>query len=140
MKRDIRLERFYPHPRERVWCAITEKGLIRQWMQMDNAFEPVVGHRFELRDISGNWDGTLSCEVLLVDPPEQLGYSFQGGFMRHETVVTITLTEQNNGTLLRLEHTGFTGLTDVAISGIIGLGWRRMFKELQLVVEQINDN
>ena len=139
MKRDIRLQRFYPHPPRLVWRAITDTTLMKQWMQMDNNFQPEVGHRFELRDISGNWDGTLYCEVLQVDPPHQLAYRFQGGAMKHETTVTITLRPENNGTRLELAHTGFTGLTDIAISGIIGLGWRRMFRLLsQTLTEQAN--
>lgn len=135
MKRDIRMERFYPHPRERVWRAITDKSLMKRWMQMDNDFEPLVGHHFELRDISGNWDGTLYCEVILIDPPHQLAYLFKGGAMKHNTTVTITLVEETNGTRLKLDHTGFTGLTDMAISAIIGLGWRRMLRLLSQTLD-----
>ncbi len=130
MKRDIRMERFYPYPRHLVWRAITDKSLMERWMQMENNFEAIVGHQFELKDISGNWDGVLSCKVILVDPPEQLAYSFKGGSMRHETTVTITLSEEQNGTRLKLDHTGFTGFVDIIFSGIFGYGWRRMFKLL----------
>lgn len=130
MKRDIRLQRFYPHPPKLVWQTITEANLIQQWMQMDNDFKPEVGHKFALKDVSGNWDGTLYCEVIRVEPPHQLAYRFQGGAMKHETIVTITLESEQNGTRLKLAHTGFTGLIDMAISGIIGLGWRRMFRLL----------
>jgi len=126
MKRNIRLQRFYPHPQELVWKAITTSSLMKRWMQMENDFKPEVGHTFELRDISGNWDGTLYCEVILVDPPAQLAYEFKGGMMKNTTVVTITLISEDNGTRLKLDHTGWTGLTDIAISAIIGLGWRRM--------------
>ncbi len=135
MKRDIRLNRFYPHPPELVWRAITTASLVKQWMQMDNDFKPEVGHKFELKDISGNWDGTLYCEVILVDPPSQLAYNFKGGVMRNETLVTITLLPENNGTRLKLDHTGFTGLADIAISAIIGLGWRRMFGLLSTLLD-----
>lgn len=137
MKRDILLQRFYPHPPKLVWRAITEAGLITCWMQMDNEFKPEVGHRFELRDISGNWDGVLYCEVLLVDPPSQLVYQFKGGVMKHATTVTFTLIPEANGTRLKLDHTGFTGLTDIAISGIIGLGWRRMLRHLSKTLTDI---
>ena len=136
MKRDIRLQRFYPHPQELVWRAITDAQLMKQWMQMDNDFKPEVGHKFELHDISGNWDGTLHCEVVLVDPPDQLAYRFQGGSMKHDTIVTITLIPEANGTRLKLDHTGFTGLTDIAISAIIGLGWRRMFRLLSQTLSE----
>lgn len=134
MKRDIRLQRFYPHPPELVWYAITNPNMIKHWMRMDNDFMPEVGHKFELRDISGNWGGVLYCEVILVDPPSQLVYRFKGGVMRNETIVTITLQPEDDGTRLKLDHTGFTGLTDIALSGIIGLGWRHMLRLLSRIL------
>jgi len=135
MKRNIQLKRFYPHPPALVWKAITTASLMKRWMQMDNNFKPEVGHEFELHDISGNWDGTLYCKVILVDEPSQLAYEFKGGVMKNKTVVTITLIPENNGTHLKLEHTGWTGLIDIALSAIIGLGWRRMFGLLSTLLQ-----
>lgn len=133
MQRDIHLERHYPHSPERVWRALTDPRRIQQWMQMETDFQPQVGARFELRDISGNWDGTLSCEVTHCEPPIRLAYTFIGGQLRRETLVTFTLVPQDGGTRLVLEHTGFTGFPDLVFSGIIGLGWRRMLRDLSLV-------
>ncbi len=134
MQRDIHLERHYPHPPERVWRAITDPALIKRWMQMDNDFKAEVGHRFELHDVSGNWDGVLMCEVITVEAPQRLSYSFIGGVMNSETIVTITLEATADGTRLQLAHTGFSGLKDIGISFIIGMGWRRMFKNIQDVL------
>ena len=134
MQRNIHLERQYPHPPERVWRAITDPTLIKRWMQMDNDFKAEVGHRFELRDISGNWDGILACEVIAVEAPQRLAYNFIGGVMKHTTVVTITLEATANGTKLNLDHTGFSGLQDIGLSFIVGLGWRRMLKDIQAVL------
>ena len=131
MQRDIRLERHYPHPPERVWRAITDPALIKRWMQMDNDFKAEVGHRFELHDVSGNWDGVLVCEVVAVEAPRHLSYSFIGGVMNNETLVTITLEAAGNGTRLQLDHTGFSGLKDIGISFIIVMGWRRMLHNIQ---------
>ncbi|MEO0563308.1 MAG: SRPBCC domain-containing protein [Chloroflexota bacterium] len=130
MKRDIHLHRDYPHSINVVWRAITDPLIIKQWMKMETNFRPEVGHEFHLRDVSGNWDGTLYGKVLEVEAPQRLSYSFKGGMMRNSTTVMISLAETSNGTRLTLRHTGFTGLTDIAISGIIGLGWRRMMKDL----------
>ena len=134
MQRNIHLERFYPHPPERVWRAITNPALIKRWMEMDNDFKAEVGHCFELHDISGNWDGVLVCEVLQVEAPQLLSYSFIGGVMNHETRVTITLEASQSGTRLRLDHTGFRGLKDIGISFIIGMGWRRMLMNMEMVI------
>ena len=130
MQRHIHLERHYNHPPERVWRAITDPEIIKRWMQMDNDFKAEVGHRFALHDVSGNWDGVLMCEVTHVDPPHELSYDFIGGVMKHKTQVTITLHATETGTKLQLAHTGFTGLQDIGISFIIGMGWRRMLKTL----------
>jgi len=130
LKRELKYERFLSHSPERVWRALTESDLMGRWM-METDFEPVMGHRFTFRtDPAPTFDGVLYGEVLLVDPPHQIAYSFKGGIMQYETRVTWTLIEQDGGTLLRLEHTGWAGLKDVIISHIIGTGWQRMLKAL----------
>jgi len=137
MKRDLVYERFLDHPPERVWRALTESDLMGRWM-MDTDFQPVVGHRFEFHTDPGpTFDGVLYGEVLEVDPPRRIVYSFIGGIMRYRTTVTWTLTPQAGGTLLKLEHTGFTGLKDVIISHIIGFGWNRMLNDLPDVLAQL---
>lgn len=130
MKRNIHMERTYPHPPERVWQVITSAAHMKQWMRMESDFMAEVGHQFALRDVSGNWDGTLYCTILTVNPPHELSYTLKGGAMKHDTVVTFSLLAEGNGTRLTLTHTGFTGLTDVALSGLVGLGWRRMLSQL----------
>jgi uncharacterized protein YndB with AHSA1/START domain len=137
MKRDLLFERFLNHPPERVWRALTESELMGRWM-METDFQPVVGHRFQLRTEPGpTFDGVLYGEVVTVDPPRLLAYTFIGGIMKYETTVIWTLTPQAGGTLLKLEHTGFTGLKDVIISHIIGFGWSRMLKDLPAVLAQL---
>lgn len=137
MKRDLVFERLLEHPPERVWRALTESELMGRWM-MATDFQPVVGHRFQLRTEPGpTFDGVLYGEVTQVDPPRLIAYTFIGGIMQYETTVTWTLTPQAGGTLLRLEHTGFTGLKDVIISHIIGFGWSRMLKDLPAVLDQL---
>src|SRR5216683_2017526 len=44
----IVIERVMPHPPERIWRALTQGPLIEEWL-MKNDFQPVVGHRFNLR-------------------------------------------------------------------------------------------
>ncbi|MEZ4670455.1 MAG: SRPBCC domain-containing protein [Anaerolineae bacterium] len=131
MKRDLRFERFYKHPPERVWRALTEPEAIAKWY-METDFKAEVGHRFYLQTDPGpGFDGKLYGEVLEVDAPRRLVYSFKGGFMRHDTRVTWTLTDQAGGTLLVLEHTGFTGLVDAGVvSFIIGYGWAKFLKNM----------
>jgi uncharacterized protein YndB with AHSA1/START domain len=43
--RSLVIEKELPHPLEKVWRALTQGSLIKEWL-MDNDFQPVVGHRF----------------------------------------------------------------------------------------------
>ncbi|SCM77625.1 hypothetical protein KL86PLE_41430 [uncultured Pleomorphomonas sp.] len=60
---------------------------------MDNDFVPAVGHRFNLR---GEWGGMLDCEVLAVEPPGTLSYTWNHAHsdpaFNLTSVVTFTLT------------------------------------------------
>lgn len=137
MIRNIKLERFYHHPPERLWRALTEPEWMGRWM-MDSDFKPEVGHEFAFRTNPAplmGFDGLLYGTVLEVDPPKRLVYSFKGGAMKHDTTVIWTLTERDGGTWLRLEHLGFTGLGDVFVSGIIEFGWRGMLRKLTPVLD-----
>lgn len=70
--RSVVIERHLAHPPERVWRALTQPHLIAEWL-MQNDFAPALGHRFNL---TGEWGGTLDCEVLAIDPPRTLAYSW----------------------------------------------------------------
>jgi uncharacterized protein YndB with AHSA1/START domain len=113
----------YPHPVERVWRAITDPESIAAWL-MRNDFAPVVGHRFQFHtEPRPGFDGTVNCEVLEVDPPRRLVYSWGGGPLR--TRVTWTLTAEGPGaTRLRLEHDGFVGVKGYFIRSMLSRGWK----------------
>ena len=137
MQRELRYERFLPHPPERVWRALTDSRLMGRWL-METDFEPVVGHRFQFRtDPAPTFDGVLYGEVISVDPPRLIAYTFKGGIMNYQTMVTWTLLPESEGTRLILEHTGWTGLRDVMISHIIGSGWSRMLNALPDVLDEL---
>jgi len=46
--RSLVIEKELPHPPEKVWRALTQGPVIKQWL-MDNDLQPVVGHRFDFR-------------------------------------------------------------------------------------------
>jgi uncharacterized protein YndB with AHSA1/START domain len=90
---------------------------------MPNDFEPVVGHRFEMRTKPApGFDGIVRCEVTVVEPPQRLAYTWRGGGI--ETLVTFTLEPVAGGTRLTLVHSGFTGVKGWLISRLLGSGWR----------------
>ena len=134
MKRDIRIERFYPSPPESVFHALSDSATLAQWL-MPNDFQPRLGHKFQFRSKpQGNWNGVTDCEVIACDPPRKLAYTWSGqskdgkGKALGDTVVTWSLTPENGGTRLVLEHTGFTGWGEVALSVMMGMGWKKKLK------------
>jgi len=123
MKRDIKLEAFYPWPVETVWRALTDSEVLAEWL-MPNDFQGRVGHKFQFRTKPGpGFDGIVDCEVIELVEPERLAFTWKGGGLN--TVVTFTLTPDANGTRLELEHTGFEGVRAVLVSFILGRGWRK---------------
>lgn len=127
MQRDLRFEVVYPHPVEKVWRALTDPKAIAQWL-MENDFEPRLGHKFQFRSKpQPGWDGTSHCEVIELDPPRRLAYTWRGGPI--DTVLRITLEPVAEGTRLVLEHTGFRGFKAVLVSLIMGSGWKRIVNQ-----------
>lgn len=121
---ELLFEVTYPHTPERVWRALTDPKALAAWL-MPNDFAPVMGHHFTFRAPPQPWfDGVVRCEVLVVEPPRQLSYSWQGGPMRSPTIVTWTLESVPEGTRVRLVHAGFAGVGGRIVRLILGNGWR----------------
>jgi len=115
MKRNLKFERFLRHSPERVWKALTDSKSLSGWY-LDNDFSPVVGHQFTFNPRPDmGFDGTLCGEVIRVDAPRQLVYTFRGGSMQGDTLVTWTLIPDGSGTRLLLQHTGFNDLAGTAL-------------------------
>jgi uncharacterized protein YndB with AHSA1/START domain len=136
MKRDVTLECFYESTTDEVWTALTDPDAISEWLMPVEGFAPQVGQRFLFRaKPMPGWDGTVACEVLEVDRPRRLAYTWKGGGNAiPATTMTWILEPAPGGTLLRLEHTGFTTLPGVLLSFVMGRGWvdilRRRLKNM----------
>ena len=125
------VERDLPHPPEKVWRALTVQPLIKDWL-MANDFEPKVGHRFSLRTAPvGGWNGIIDCEVLAVEPPTTLSYSWAS--MGLQSVITFTVAPTATGARLRMEQAGFPS---DAVQNIRGAeyGWNNFLNRLELTV------
>jgi uncharacterized protein YndB with AHSA1/START domain len=132
--RSVVVEKEFAHPPEKVWRALTEGDLIRQWL-MENDFQPVVGHRFQFRaEPVPGWNGVIDCEVLVAEPYERLSYSW--GTMGMENRVAWTLTATPGGTLVRMEQSGFGADQEANYKGAT-YGWRKFFGGLERVVGEI---
>ena len=98
---------------------------------MKNAFEPVVGHRF---DLSAEW-GKVECEVLAVETNKVLSYTW--GDHDLKSIVTWTLTPTDRGTLLRMEQTGFRPDQPRYYHGARA-GWPKFLANLEQVLARMD--
>ncbi|UJR84422.1 SRPBCC family protein [Sandaracinus amylolyticus] len=140
MKRDIHIERTYPHPPEIVWRALTDPALIAEWL-MPNDFRAELGHRFTMRtDPAPGFDGIVKCEVLELDAPRRMRWSWKGGPI--DTVVTFELEPAivfaRPATTLKVAQTGFEGLDAVLVSFVLGAGNRAVYgRHLPYVLDRL---
>lgn len=105
-------EAFYPSSPDDVWVAITDRHALAEWL-MPNDFEPIVGHRFRFQiDPMPGCNTLTQCEVLEVDRPRKLVYSWlpvpkdSKAPLPQPSIVTWTLNAERGGTRLVLEHRG----------------------------------
>ena len=132
--RSLVIEKELPHPVEKVWRALTQGPLIKEWL-MDNDFQPVVGHRFNFRATPmPNWNGVIDAEVLVVEPSTKLSYSWNA--LGLESVVVWTLVAISGGTLVRMEHSGFRPDQEANYQGA-KYGWQGFIGRLERVVAEL---
>ncbi|KIL40797.1 ATPase [Gordoniibacillus kamchatkensis] len=117
---------------EKLWSALTDSSKLAKWT-MENDFKPVVGHRFHFRTQPvGGWNGIIDGEVLIVDEPRRLSYTWVSA--GQENTVTWTLQDLGDGKVnLHLEQTGISN--EQALGGA-KYGWSAMCGELGKMLEQ----
>ena len=129
--RSVVVEREVPFPPEKIWRALTQPHLIEEWL-MKNDFNPVAGHRFNLRnDPKPDVSVVVDCQVLAVEPNKTLSYTWAAYGL--ESVVTWTLTPTSTGTRLRMEQSGFRPDQEQAYRGARA-GWRQFLAALERVL------
>ncbi|UQU65092.1 SRPBCC domain-containing protein [Couchioplanes caeruleus] len=113
---EFRITRDYPHPIEHVWRVLTDPELVPRWTTTGQGgrpqgFAPVAGTKFQFiaKPIAG-WRGIVDCEVLEVDAPALMRYSWIGDEGAAPSFVTYRLQPIAGGTRFTWEHTGFAGI------------------------------
>ena len=101
--REIEIERIFDAPRERVWRALTEPELLKQWWGRGH---PLTVERMEV-ERGGHWrfvehsdDGDHGFEGRFreVVPPERMSMTFEwDGAPGHVVVQTMTLEDIGDG-------------------------------------------
>jgi uncharacterized protein YndB with AHSA1/START domain len=124
---DLFFREFYPHPIGKVWAALTDPVALAAWL-MENDFEPIIGKRFSFRPQPvGGGRGLIECEVLALEPPARMVWSWQSTETDPPGRVEINLKAVEGGTELTLAH---TGETDPERRAQYASGWAGKFAQL----------
>ena len=145
---EIRIVRDYPQSPEKVWRALTDPALIPLWTSTGTGGRaegliPVVGTKFQyVAKPKPGWKGIVDCEVLEVDEPWLLRYSWADGNGGGDvTQVAYRLEPRAGGTRFSYEHTGFTGVGGLFMSTLLGRVRTKMLDQgLPPVLHDLDDD
>lgn len=118
MSKQVQIDIILPQSPEQVWQAITDSRVLAQWL-MPNDFRPRIGHRFRFtpkRTQKGRDRKAIECEVVELEAPHRLVYTWRENPTEAPDLVTWALEPVEAGTRVRLEHTRLTDLRASAIS------------------------
>jgi uncharacterized protein YndB with AHSA1/START domain len=143
----IRIVRDYRHSPEKVWRAMTDPALIPLWTATGaggrtEGFAATVGTRFQfIARPKPGWSGVVDCEVLEVNEPALLRYSWTGDGGGDVTEVTYRLERRASGTRFTYEHTGFTGVGGAFMAALLGRVRRKMLSVgLPAVLDDLDED
>lgn len=126
----------YPYPITEAWEVLTDPALVARWTTTGrggrpDGFAAVAGTEFRLigKPTIG-WAGIVYCEVVSVDAPHSLHYTWRGDADTDDvTDVRYLLEEIPGGTRFTWRHTGFTGVGGFAMSRLLGSVRKKMLAE-----------
>ncbi len=103
-EREIHTERIFNAPRDRVWRAVTDPDLIRQWWGAFSGgvtierYEPVRGGRWRFVTAGPEGPNGFEGRFREVVPPERIVQTFEwDGMPGHVIVETMTLEDLGDG-------------------------------------------
>ena len=131
---DLLFERYYPHPIEKVWWAITTAGALEQWL-MRNDFVPEVGREsvFHFCADGGGGESPVHVTVEEIDPPRFMQWRWRNEAEAGDSTVTFELEPVASGTRLRLRH---AGELPAELAWALGSGWPIKFGALGALLER----
>lgn len=126
----------YPHSIGDVWTVLTDPTWVARWTTTGRGgrpegFAPDVGSAFTFvgRPTIG-WAGVVYCEVIAVDAPRSLVYTWKGDRDADAvTIVTYTLEPTPTGTRFTWRHTGFSGVGGFVMAKLLETVRRKMLTE-----------
>ncbi|WP_054709399.1 SRPBCC domain-containing protein [Bacillus sp. JCM 19041] len=114
---------------DKVWNALTHSDTLAKWV-MENNFRPIVGYKCQFRNEEIGL--VVDSEVLIVDMPYKLSYTWVGGPIN--TVVTWTLKQEGEITYLHMEQSGFEEENQAFFGA--KYGWSNMVDRMKSIVEE----
>jgi uncharacterized protein YndB with AHSA1/START domain len=142
----IHLVKDYPHSPEKVWRAVTDPALIPLWTATGaggrtEGFATVVGTKFQfIGKPKPGWNGVVDCEVIEVDEPSLLRWTWTDTSTGDTTEVLYQLEPHAGGTRFSYDHTGFTGLSGFFMAQLLGHVRRKMLNQgLTAVLNDLDD-
>jgi len=135
MRLDIACEQMLPNAIEEVWSQLTDAGAISNWLLATDEFRPGVGCRFRMERMSNA--GWVDAEVLEMQAPRRMVWSWSVGDANPPSKVTFMLGREGEGTRLRLRH---VGEFDAATAAIFRDEWPGRIKTLAEVIGRNKGN
>ncbi|MHA6261557.1 SRPBCC family protein [Sporosarcina sp. CAU 1771] len=134
---DVTLDFQFTSSVKQVWKALTDSDMLEKWI-WKNDFKPVIGEEFQFRSEPNEWwDGIVNGEVLAVEEPHLLSYTWASA--GETTTITWTLkTSSDGGTHMHFEQTGFSEATKATKGAIEGAkySWTNFGGQLKKLLEQ----
>jgi uncharacterized protein YndB with AHSA1/START domain len=129
VKLDVAYQELLPHPIEAVWSELTDRAGISDWLMATDDFKPEVGCRFRMKRTTG-W---VDAEVLEIQPPRRMVWSWSVDDVNPPSKVTFMLGREGEGTRLRLRH---VGEFDPVEAGLLREGWPGRIAALAEVIRR----
>ena len=121
MIKDIEQTILIDAPVERVWRAMTAEGMVEQWLGCIG-YRAELGHVFHMqpdpaRRAAGDVTGATHCELLRLDAPHELAFSWYYP-ETPRTEVSIRLSPAGGRTRVELVHSGWDQFDAAQIGAI----------------------
>ena len=127
----LKVERRLAQPPERVWRAVTDRELLKQWFPCDVEGDWTVGAGLRFEFLQGEGEGLseeeLRGEVLALEEPRLLEFRWGTDVLKYE------LTSDGDGCLFRLSHS----FDDPSWGARNAAGWEMCIENLDLLLEGV---
>ena len=103
---EVRVEKTYNAKIDRVWQALTDPALMKQWYFDLPGFRPEVGYEFSFLAGDDTTKWLHLCKVTAVKPNKLIAYTWRYDGYGGDSLVTFELFDEGDKTRLVLTHTG----------------------------------